>query len=233
MGEILVGLPEVDGRAGAALRQAARLHDWGKAHYCFQRMLLSTLGEGERAHIEAILGCALDGLWPAEDRGAQGVRWLAKSARKGGTHVRRHFRHELASALAVVRAGGVEEVTRDLVAYLVAAHHGKARLGLRALPGEDEPQGRAFALGVWDGDQLPDIQLADGTTLPPVTLDLEAIRMGDSADGAPSWLERILRLRDTADWGPFRLAYLEALLRAADMRASATPTFFADIPAGS
>src|SRR6266542_878034 len=36
--------------------------------------------------------------------------------------------------------------------------------------------------------------------------------------GQPSWTERMLRLRDKL--GPFRLAYLEAVLRAADMRAS-------------
>ena len=34
----------------------------------------------------------------------------------------------------------------------------------------------------------------------------------------PSWAERVIRLRDAL--GPFRLAYLEAILRAADMRAS-------------
>jgi CRISPR-associated endonuclease/helicase Cas3 len=34
----------------------------------------------------------------------------------------------------------------------------------------------------------------------------------------PSWLARMIALRD--GMGPFRLAYLETLLRAADMRAS-------------
>jgi CRISPR-associated endonuclease/helicase Cas3 len=36
--------------------------------------------------------------------------------------------------------------------------------------------------------------------------------------GEPSWSERIIGLRDRI--GPFRLAHLEAILRAADMRAS-------------
>jgi len=36
--------------------------------------------------------------------------------------------------------------------------------------------------------------------------------------GQPSWVERMIGLREWV--GPFRLAYLEMLLRAADMRAS-------------
>jgi CRISPR-associated endonuclease/helicase Cas3 len=47
------------------------------------------------------------------------------------------------------------------------------------------------------------------------------MELGLSADGKPSWAERMLRLRDDPELGPFRLAYLEALLRAADCRASA------------
>jgi len=52
-------------------------------------------------------------------------------------------------------------------------------------------------------------------------LDLEPMELGLSADGRPSWVERIIRLRDDPSLGSFRLAYLEALLRAADRRASA------------
>jgi CRISPR-associated endonuclease/helicase Cas3 len=37
-------------------------------------------------------------------------------------------------------------------------------------------------------------------------------------DGAPSWMESAIALRERL--GPFRLAYLEALVRAADVRAS-------------
>ena len=45
--------------------------------------------------------------------------------------------------------------------------------------------------------------------------------IGLDAEGHPSWAERMLRLRDCSNLGPFRLAYLEAILRAADCRASA------------
>ena len=43
-------------------------------------------------------------------------------------------------------------------------------------------------------------------------------RIGVDENGQRSWLDRTLGL---LDWlGPFRLAYLEAIVRAADMRAS-------------
>jgi CRISPR-associated endonuclease/helicase Cas3 len=41
-------------------------------------------------------------------------------------------------------------------------------------------------------------------------------------ENQPSWAERMLRLRERL--GPFRLAFLEALLRSADERASASVT---------
>jgi CRISPR-associated endonuclease/helicase Cas3 len=59
-------------------------------------------------------------------------------------------------------------------------------------------------------------------TAPQVTLSLEPMEMSlceqVSFEGQPSWAERMLGLRN--DLGPFRLAYLEAVLIAADRRAS-------------
>ncbi len=55
---------------------------------------------------------------------------LAKSA-ANGKHSRAFFRHELASALAIIGAG-----ESDLAAYVVAAHHGRIRVVLRSMPGE-------------------------------------------------------------------------------------------------
>jgi len=46
------------------------------------------------------------------------------------------------------------------------------------------------------------------------------MKLGRSPHGSSSWAERMLHLRDHADFGPLKLAYLETLLRAADMRAS-------------
>src|SRR5690606_37712785 len=115
---------------------------------------------------------------------------------------------------------------RDLVAYLIAAHHGKVRMGLRALPQEKTPpDGQRYARGVWEGDVLPAVVLpADESGVgigvaPETPLSLRIMELGRSPDG-PSWTERTRRLLDTH--GPFRLAWLESLLRIADWRGSAS-----------
>ena len=117
----------------------------------------------------------------------------------------------------MVASDDVDRQQRDLVAYLVAAHHGKVRLSLRSLPGESEPRepGRLFARGVWDGDVLPPFSLPDGRSFEGLELDLSLMQLGEG-----SWLERMLELRDAAHLGPFRLALLETLVRIADWRAS-------------
>jgi len=110
----------------------------------------------------------------------------------------------------------------SLVAYLAAAHHGKVRLSIRSLPGEDEPDSpeKLYARGVWDGDELPKVDLGDGITVEPIRLSLQLMQLGRGLNGEPSWSERMLALRDSERLGPLRLAYLEAVLRAADMRVS-------------
>jgi CRISPR-associated endonuclease/helicase Cas3 len=169
---------------------AAIYHDWGKAHPVFQKTV-------NPAGIAA--------------------EFLAKS-RRDGKHGRKRFRHELASALALLQSNKA-----DLAAYLAAAHHGKVRLSIRALPDESKPEepGVRFARGIYDGDLLPAARL-DGITTTALTLDLEPMLLGMSVSGMRSWIDRMLELRDTL--GVFRLAYLEALIVASDCRASASPT---------
>jgi CRISPR-associated endonuclease/helicase Cas3 len=109
----------------------------------------------------------------------------------------------------------------DLAVFLAAAHHGKVRLSIRSFPNEATPQNPSirFARGIWEGDQLPMADLGGGTIMPATQIDLSYMEMGDSQKG-PSWLARMIALRDEKSIGPFRMGYYEALVRAADWRAS-------------
>jgi len=71
-----------------------------------------------------------------------------------------------------------------------------------------------FALGVYHDDALPSVDLGDGAIWTEAKLDLSPMRLGGDA----SWTGRALKL--LAELGPFKLAFLESLLRAADVRAS-------------
>jgi CRISPR-associated endonuclease/helicase Cas3 len=113
----------------------------------------------------------------------------------------------------------------DLVAYLVCTHHGKVRCTWASTP-LDQENGLTSAFGVLDGDELPELELAtrDGgyAMLPALKLSLEPAEMGLGERYGKSWTDRVARLR--AKYGPFTLAYLEALFRVADWRASGRPT---------
>jgi CRISPR-associated endonuclease/helicase Cas3 len=57
-----------------------------------------------------------------------------------------------------------------------------------------------------------------------IKLNLAPMTLGASDSGSKSWLERMIALRDQV--GIFRLAFLECLIRAADVRASKDPKDF-------
>ena len=185
----------------AALIEAACWHDVGKSHPCFQQMLMQS------------------GTPPVP------AKLWAKSASQQGRCERKGFRHELASALAWLQLSSERSAAKNIVAYLIAAHHGRVRLSIRSLPNETGPPeaDRLFARGIWQNDELPGVFMKDHGTMSRVRLDLSCMRMGDGPHGE-SWLARMLQLRDDPDAGPFRLAYWETLLRAADWRASELET---------
>lgn len=187
--------------AAGVLARAARWHDVGKGYAPFQELL-------GRSADDPLLAKSKPKT-PNED---------ATARTRQSTGLRRYFRHELASALAFLDQHDGEPEA-DLAAFLIAAHHGKVRMGIRALPEERaDSLGKRIARGVQDGDELPEVRC--GTEISaPLTLDLGLMEMGEDENGRPSWAARTQAL--LGELGPFHLAYLEALLRIADWRASA------------
>ena len=176
---------------------AGRLHDIGKASQVWQRAALNTASDSERSSLQA------DGPF-AKTGNRRPLRFDPP-----------FFRHELASALALMSEGasalhGHQET--DLVIYLVASHHGRIRLSIRRSPEELASDDRAVTtLGIAPGSELPEVDLGD-RTIPESHLRIPT--------GHDRYERRALALRDRPDLGPFRLAFLEMVVRCADWRAS-------------
>ena len=193
----LCGALNLDPDLQAVVTRAARWHDLGKTHEVFQDTMRRGLGDLDAPEAP-----------------------LAKTVGRA-RHTRPYFRHELASALAFLGHEGWSR-DADLIAYMIAAHHGKVRMNLRALPRESAPDGdRAgtrFARGVWSGDELPRFDFDASEHWPGGSLDLSIMELGWDETTHESWTERTSEL--LARIGPFRLAWMETLLRVADWRAS-------------
>ncbi len=118
----------------------------------------------------------------------------------------------------------LSRVDFDLVAFLVCAHHGKVRcqwVGSAAeLLKAEDAAGSIF--GVRNDDLVKAFHLTtaagESVPFPETTLHLDLAELGASDRFGPSWSERVQHLLET--FGPFQLAFLEAVLRAADWRAS-------------
>lgn len=115
----------------------------------------------------------------------------------------------------------------DLLAYLVCSHHGKLRLTWHAAPGDQRANASKPRLrGVEGGDEVPSVRLCDASgaahSLPAFTASLDLAAAGLNPTFGAGWTERTLGL---LKWhGPFALGWMEALLRAADQRASRDAT---------
>lgn len=176
---------------------AGRLHDIGKASEVWQQAALATASDDERADLQS------DGPF-AKTGNRRPLRFDPPC-----------FRHELASALALMGEGASalgDHRETDLVIYLVASHHGRIRLSIRRPPEELGTDDRAVTtLGIAPGSELPEVDLGDGT-IPATQLTIPT--------GHDRYERRALPLRDRPDIGPFRLAFLEMVVRCADWRAS-------------
>ena len=176
---------------------AGRLHDIGKASDVWQSAALDTADDEQRADLKA--------------RGPFAKTGNARPLRFGP----RFFRHELASALALMNEGASaldDHHETDLVIYLVASHHGRIRLSIRRPPEESRiGEEIVTTLGVAPGDELPEVDIGK-LTVPSSSLRIPT--------GIDRYERRALALRDRPDLGPFRLAFLEMVVRCADWRAS-------------
>jgi CRISPR-associated endonuclease/helicase Cas3 len=123
----------------------------------------------------------------------------------------------------------------DLLAYLVLSHHGKVRVALHAGPKDQEYVARDERglpiRGVREGDALPAISLDGSSTLPSRSLTLAPAALGLSPVMGRSWRDRTAAL--LRSHGPGALAWLEALLIAADRRASKLTTVDSLLSAGT
>ncbi len=225
---------------------AARWHDAGKAHDVFQDGIKQDArGKAGGPAMSRELAKAPDGAWERPSkRERQGFRHELVSTlalfellrRTDGEHpallgphldvfaaigespetvsdAQRVDRNDpLAKEIAALDAGSF-----DLLAWLVCTHHGKVRSVWSSTP-KDQESGEDRIHGVLRTDHLPKVLLTtasgSASVLPELELSLSLAELGLGIRYGASWGERVCKLLERH--GPFKLAYLEALLRAAD-----------------
>ena len=181
-----------------AICTAAKYHDVGKNHSIFQDTMKRGIIDKNKAESE---------IWAKSEK-------MSKHSVPG-------FRHEVASALAYLQQKDIpSKELKNLIAYLIMSHHGKVRLSLRNhyksnQADQDEKRLLGFKL---QGDVLPEFSCGD-VSIKKTDIDMSLASIGQDKSGNSSWTELAVTLRNR--YGPFRLAYLETVIRKADWLASA------------
>ena len=174
------------------IRTAVKYHDIGKIHIVFQN------------YIKQGIVNKTDKIWAKSESNISGGYEITG------------FRHEVVSAIVYLKNHDMikNKLLDNLIAYLIISHHGRVRLTLRNFRKPNDQ----YILGVKkDGDKInkftSDILCVDDTKF-----DMSLAELGLNDKSGPSWVERVFGLLD--EYGPFRLAYMESLVRAADTIAS-------------
>lgn len=195
----LLGQMDVGSEEKDCLGRAAILHDIGKAHREFQSKIIGKPPEAGQ-------------IW---------AKW------SGGQKRGKIFRHEAVSAIIAL-----SRKEPDLVAYLVMAHHGKVRVAMRHATSKEMLPNEVLGIPTDHDDRVPSFVCVkrNGKYV------LEKDGRGDGTVGVRANMAQI-GVSERRSWigisyglikkyGVFRLAFLETLLRAADMgaeRGSETP----------
>ncbi len=201
---------------------AGRLHDWGKAHPAFN----ASITDPERIGLchEAASALALLTLLQRIDPYHPALLgpWRELFAATGSPALPPHG-HPAPATPIERELLALEEIGFHLAAFLVCAQHGRARMAWYTAPaGRCAEDDRPLILGLKNGDEIPVVTLADAQggfhVLPGFTVDLAPALSGLNPKTGMGWTERVIRLLDA--FGPFTLAWFEAVFRAADQRAS-------------
>lgn len=193
------------------LTEVSILHDMGKAHHVFQNAIKD------------------------ENRTDKTIYAKCKSMKR---YTIVNFRHEALGAMAILkktdRKKDYNDIDRHLAAYIVASHHGKVRMSMRNPSGIVLKDGIEYVAGVpvdstytmpnflaTAGSDTDDRLEINGWDEDKLVIGPSIAKIGSpgSTNNGISWIQMTHEL--LATYGPFRLACLEAVFRAADGRASA------------